>query len=361
MLKDLKKSGDGTPVVYAQEVKLETGKNCLRLVDPDNEVSFWESWIMCDDGTKRSFIVNNSFTGSNILGKIIGDVKFFNRGGILEKVRGEDGKQKYKIDSVEDPEIIDAVRYNSDSLTDKSGWGPKQKFIFNVIDRKDSWCKDNKKTKVLKIGRKLGEKFVVLEESTGPMDQFDINIEKAGSGITGTTYDPTVPTSFVQAKFPEIIFGPISDEEKEYELWDLKMAVKTHSAAYVLKNLRQQIERIGKVMKKDWIAELEAQAENEKEEWEATKEASSEAPKTSNTFNDSAVPFQETPAPSSRVPESSGTQVPCYKCGAMNDSNAVKCGSCQIVLLEPCSVCNKMVKADATSCPFCKTEFELAK
>lgn len=363
MLKELKKeSGGGTPVTYAEEVKLNAGKNCMRIVDPDNDLCFYESWILCDDGVKRSFIVHNSVTGSNILGKIIGDVKFFNKGGILEKVKGDDNKGHYKWESAEDPEMIDLVRYNGDRINDKSGWGAKQKFPFNVIDRSDTWCKDNKKTKVLKIGRKLAEKFVLLEESTGPMDQYDINIEKSGSGIQGTSYEPTVPTSFVQSKFPEIVFGPITEEEKAYELWLLEDVIKTSSATYILKYLKSHITRIGKIMKQDFISELEAQAENEKEAWEATKEANAAAPK-SDTFSDKDVPFNDAvtpaPAPATRVPVSTAPAQACPKCGAMNPGDAEKCSNCQYVLLMACDACHKMISTSAEECPYCHAKYKV--
>jgi RNA polymerase subunit RPABC4/transcription elongation factor Spt4 len=369
MLKDLKKenSGGGTPVTYAEEVKLSAGKNCMRIVDPDNDITFYESWILCDDGVKRSFIVHNSITGSNILGKIIGDVKFFNKGGILEKVKGDDNKGHFKWESAEDPEMIDLVRYNGDRVNDKSGWAAKQKFPFNVIDRSSTWCKDNKKTKVLKIGRKLAEKFVLLEESTGPMDQYDINIEKSGQGVTGTNYEPTVPTSFVQAKFPEVIFGPITDEEKSYELWPLETVVRTSSANYVLKYLKSHITRVGKIMKQDFISELEAQAENEKEAWEATKEANAAAAPKSDTFSDNEVPFVDAAAPSTapsvtpstRVPESTGPAQACPKCRTMNPENAEKCSNCQHVLLMACDACHKMISTSAEVCPYCKAVYKV--
>ena len=361
MLKDLKKStgstGGGSDFVAADEIKLDGGDNLVRIIDPENDISYWESWITCSsDGVKRSFIVHNSLEGSSILGKIIGDVKFFFKGGILETKKGESGHAEYKWNSVEDPEIIDIVRNNGDKINDNSGWKPKQKFIFNAIDRRDTWCKDNKKTKVLKIGRSLGEELVLIEESNGPVDQYDINIIRSGQGMRGTNYKPTVPGAFAKDKFPNIVFGPISEEEKAYAMQDLKKITGLKSATSILKYLREHIIRVGKVMGQDFIPALEAQAEAELEVWNANKEAGVPTNAPSEASNDSAVPFKE-PAPSTRAPKADVAQQACSKCGFMNPVDAEKCGGCQALLLQACDTCHKMVSVTATECPFCKSKF----
>lgn len=357
MLKDLKKnptsSGGTSTIAFAEEVKLDGGDNLLRIVDPDNDISYWESWILCDDGIKRSFIVHNSVQGASILGKIIGDVKFFNKGGILETKKGESGGKEWKWSSVEDPEIIDLVRCNGDMNNPmETGWKPKQKFAFNVIDRKDSWCKDNKKTKVLKIGSGLGSKLVLIEENNGPVDQYDININRSGQGMTNTKYDPTVPGAFVKDKFPNIVFGPISEEEQSYVKWDLKVVAGNKSATSVLTYLREHIVRIGRVMGQDFIPALEAQSEAEKEVWNANKEAGT----TSETFNDSAVPFNET---STRAPQASTVLIECPKCKTMNPDNAEKCSNCSTVLLLSCDSCHQMMSAFAEECPVCHAKYKV--
>ena len=366
MLKDLKKStgstGGGSDFVAADEIKLDGGDNLVRIIDPENDISFWESWITCSsDGVKRSFIVYNSFEGASILGKIIGDVKFFFKGGILETKKGESGHAEYKWNSSIDPEIIDIVRNNGDKINDNSGWKPKQKFIFNTIDRRDTWCKDNKKTKILRIGRSLGEELVLIEESNGPVDQYDINIIRSGQGMRGTTYKPTVPGAFAKDKFPNIVFGPISEEERAYAMQDLKKITGLKSATSVLKYLREHIIRVGKVMGQDFIPALEAQAEAELEVWNTNKDASVTPIEKSfgdSAANDSAVPFTDTKKEeSSRAPKADVKQEACYKCSALNPVDAEKCSSCQTLLLQACDTCHKMVSVTATECPECKSKF----
>jgi hypothetical protein len=342
-------------------MKLDGGDNLLRIVDPDNDISYWESWILCDDGVKRSFIVHNSVQGASILGKIIGDVKFFNKGGILETKKGETGQKEWKWNSIEDPEIIELVRCNGDKSNPmETGWKPKQKFAFNVIDRKDNWCKENKKTKILKIGSGLGGKFVLIEENNGPVDQYDINIVRSGQGMTGTKYEPNVPGAFAKDKFPNIVFGPISEEEQSYAKWDLKAIAGNKSATSVLTYLRNLITRVGKVMGIDFIAMLEAQSEAEKEVWNANKEAgTSSESASSETFNDSAVPFNDAVSPSTRAPQASTVLIECPKCKTMNPDNAEKCSNCQVVLLLACDSCHQMMSAFAEECPNCKARYKV--
>lgn len=101
--------------------------------------------------------------------------------------------------------------------------------LFNVIDRRDNWCVQNKHTKILcqwkseiGVGPKIFDELKEVVNVNGSWDgkdgkggDWDVIVTKSGSGMTGTTYK-------VQADREKIT---LSDEERKYGTYDLKTII----------------------------------------------------------------------------------------------------------------------------------------
>jgi len=100
-----------------------------------------------------------------------------------------------------------------------NNWAAKKVYFFNVIDRKDEWCKKNKHSKVLSqykigggVGPKLFGEIADVADVNGDWDKgsYDIMVTKKGTNLT-TDYK-------AQALREEIA---LTDEEKKYVKYDL--------------------------------------------------------------------------------------------------------------------------------------------
>lgn len=348
---------------YTQKVSIDPETpNIIRLVDMqrgcENYERYFVSWIVCDNGEKGRFVVKNDFEGSSILAEIIGDRDNFYRGGILETIKDDDGKKSSRWYSREDPEIMDLVMYNGDRSGNKGDWKYKATYDFNCIDRRDTWCKDNKKCKVISMGSQAFESLVDTRDSYGALDEYDVNYKKTGSGKHGTRHSITQAGPVLKQEGFPIVTGPLTEEEKSYERWDLKKEAQLTSATEILSALRNNIKRISAVMGIDWIQKLEAQAQIEK-----GMGVSSPTPAPTPESPKQEVPRirGEITPPTLKQPET-GTSKPlvkCKKCGKDVPEGTVDCPFCGFKMLLPCANCGFLFDSQGTECPSCHTIFKV--
>lgn len=245
--------------------------NIVRLVSSEY-VKYLRCWALSDPdetGNRRTIPVIswNEVEGQSLFGQMLGDEKNFYKGGILETYK--DGNLAVPKYQAADPDLINLL-FNKNDLSGRSGsWKPRREYIFNVIDRdpeiidgrKVLWCVENKKTKVLRFIPMAFDSLVACMENEGPdVENYDI------AYMIRTSKNRT--THYIQkagAMLRNVVTGPLTPEELEYEKWDLLDCVKLSSATFCLKWFRQTIERISEVMGIDWIGMFEQQAKLELE------------------------------------------------------------------------------------------------
>lgn len=116
------------------------------------------------------------------------------------------------------------VRANWESNPEVRQYKAGSSALFNVIDRRDNWCKDNKHTKILcqwkseiGIGPMMFDELKEVVNINGPWEgekgNWDMIVVKSGSGPQGTTYKCQATREKIE----------LTDEEKSYEKYDLKL------------------------------------------------------------------------------------------------------------------------------------------
>ena len=358
------KTDGGAPKVYAtvKEIKSNVA-NIFRVVDPDGYKKCWKSWIICDDGKKRAFIIENDIQGKGLLARLIGDRDNFFRGGILESVKGNSGKEFLYEKS--HPELFQLVQQNGDATGKSGSWRGKKEFVFNVIDRDmetdDSgralnWCQENKHTKLIKMGATAFDSLVDTRDNDGNLEDYDLNYQKKGSGL-----ETTHSIRRAGAASVGVVSGPMSTLEKSYEKYNTEKETQLASAYYIMKYLTQRFKDCDEAMGTKFFEELSKQAEIEKAEWEKNGGKPYAEDK---DVEDSVVHSSEpvsTKAPTNSkedIKPSSGKIVPCESCGKDVDASAVTCPNCKTTRLAPCDKCNKVISAFAKVCPECGNKFE---
>ena len=388
--------------IFAVEKSLKADQpNVIRIIDPEDVVEYFEAWMVCDDGEKRPFIVENSHQGEGTLARILGNRHEFYRGGILDS-RIDEFKQKYYYYENVDPELLLQVAHNNDKSGESGSWKPSRRYLFHCIDREPEtegnlvgqfWCVLNKHTKNLKVGAQGLTGLVDVRDNDGNLEDFDINYKKMGSGRKGTTH--TVMKA--GDRLPYVVVGPISDEERAYERYNLKIETAISTATEILKYLRTTIERIDRVMGTTYLKELEAQAESEMAEREANGEtvesasiaqpqpASSRMTTLTNQSvqqpvqqvappirNASVQPVPVQPAPVQPAPvqqpvQPAPVQQPAQKsdiiqCPLCNNQTQLseKCSACNQIIMEPCQKCKTPFLITENTCPNCGQVYQLA-
>lgn len=118
------------------------------------------------------------------------------------------------------------VRANWDSNPEVQNYKVGTSSLFNVIDRRDNWCADNKHTKILcqwksEIGvgpmmfEELKEVVNINGSWEGEKGNWDLIVVKSGSGKQGTTYKCQATRDKIE----------MTEEEKAYETYDLKILI----------------------------------------------------------------------------------------------------------------------------------------
>lgn len=209
-------------------------------------------------------------------------------------------------------ELVNKGGYTKDdgnSYTWGSGFKGIRVSIYNVIDREDDWCKNNKHTKILcrdlniddqnRVWAKPGIKsngsinrITEVISKDGNFEKYDIAIKR-----TGQKDNPFVVVNASKMKDKDmleeitnndgssvdeklIVVGPLTAEEKNYERYDLDKLYQPTSYRKLLKRVPKVFKLCDACLGTNFYAELEVLAKKEQEEWDkinAEKEAEQEA------------------------------------------------------------------------------------
>lgn len=242
----------------------------------------------------------DDFKDEHIMWRIINKVKE------VEWVPGANGKNEKKYKYAGYP-WYDKVIHGGFNPTDQQyswtkGWSGQQVVIFNVIDREDSWCKDNKHTKLLskRVNQVVQDDGSIVEYADtgvpsygfltklselvgkyGSWEKYDIAITKTGE----MTSPYVVKNATAFAKCPEDIARAelgdklefvsqevqLTPEELSYERYNIKNNFKVTSYQKLLSDFGNTIKSIDGDLRTTYYDELKALADKEKAEYEAKK------------------------------------------------------------------------------------------
>lgn len=242
----------------------------------------------------------DDFKDEHIMWRIINKVKE------VEWVPGPNGKNEKKYKYAGYP-WYDKVVHGGFNPTDQQyswtkGWSGQQVVIFNVLDREDSWCKDNKHTKLLskRVNQVVQDNGNVAEYADtgvpsygfltklselvgkyGSWEKYDVAITKTGE----MTSPYVVKNATAFAKCPEDIARAelgdklefvsqevqLTPEELSYERYNIKNNFKVTSYQKLLSDFGNTIKLIDGDLRTTYYDELKALAEKEKAEYEAKK------------------------------------------------------------------------------------------
>jgi hypothetical protein len=286
--------------------------------------------------------------------KILGERDNFYKNGILESTRDELTHKAKLIWEDKDPELLLRVAYNNDPSTDSGSWKPREEYAFNAIQRNPDrdevgnlsfWCKENKHTKLLKMGIMAYKSLQDVRLNDGELSEYDINYLKKGVGF-GTKHNILK----AGANVPNVVIGPLTEEEKNYTRYTLQEEFKLSSASYILKFLRNQIFRIDTLMGTSWISQLEKQASIEASNTDVVESVPStiqEKPKT-------GVVTRMSPR-SAVLPK---TEV-CGYCKKQIPAGSQICPECKNTLIEPCNKCGVPFSVFSDTCPACGEQYKI--
>lgn len=278
--------------------------NIMRIADPSSAVSYLEAWMVCDDGEKRPFIIENDHQGKGILSQILGDRLNFYHGGILSSRKDDNGNKYYEYEQ-SDPELLLQVAYNNDRSNNSGSWKPTRRFGFSIIDREPEtegdmvgrlWCAENQHMKMLVIGTQAFEHLIDVRDNNGPLDAYDVNITKTGKGKLNTKYNAQKAGDVL----PNVVFGDLTDEEKNYEKYDLKQEAALSSATEIINFLQNTIARIDRVLGTNYLQQLQDQALLENPEGTNGQQQAATQPAPAQPAPVQSAPAQ--PAPAQQAP-----------------------------------------------------------
>jgi len=366
--------GSGEEREYPSEIKTPSGtSNVIRLLDGSNSFKvYWISWFMCDDDQIRPFIVENETQGKSVLSRMLGDSANFFKGGYLESRKGQFGKAY--VHQQKDPELFKRItEYWNAGFNGTGTARPKKEYVYNAIHRNPetadgrtfNWCVENKHTKLVRFGQRAFKTLGMVRENSGEFTAYDIVISKTGTGS-----DTLFGALKGDIGTVHNIVGPLTEAENQYERYDLDFVISLASAHYVLKNLRNQVERIGAVMGIGWLAELEKQHAIEQEAYEAAKNNQVDQKTPPIVTSPPVAPMAAPAAPAAFVrqpvarvasPHVEGIPLqPCGHCQQPIPEGSVTCPRCAGVLLSDCDICHKPFSVFATVCPYCNTSYKTA-
>lgn len=334
---------------YAKQITIQKDTpNPIRLVDTPNGVErYYISWIICDDDKKRPFILENDLEGKSVLMKILGEKDNFYKGGILESVKDETTNKGKLVWESKDPELLLRIAYNNDPSGQDGSWKPKEEYMFNAIQRNPDrdeqgtlsfWCKENKHTKLLKMGIMAYKSLQDVRINDGELSEYDINYLKKGAG-----YSTKHNILKAGAAVPNVVIGSLTEEEKVYIRYDLTKEAALTSSSDILRLLRNTIARIDTISGTNWISILEKSAGQEP----------ALAPQTETSTVKQTVP---TRVSTRKVAEQ--TEL-CGYCKKSIPLNQEICPECKNVLQEPCTKCGVLFSVFADTCPSCGQTYKV--
>lgn len=172
-------------------------------------------------------------------------------------------------------------------------FGPKKRVIMNVIDRHDDWCKENKKTKLAFTGLGYGKaedgsdiEFIndvgipltaynaIMESVVAFTKHWDLDIVMKRTKDVNNAYEiRDISEKKISKRAQEIgTDAPLTDEEKEYEKWDIDYLFRPTSYSKLLRVFGGKLKLVDAELGTDFHALVKAKAEQEKKELEANKE-----------------------------------------------------------------------------------------
>lgn len=229
------------------------------------------------------------------------------------------------------------------------GWNAKRTFFVNVIDRRDTWCKDQKHTKVLSKG--VSTKEYTDENGTktaefadrgvpsngflnvittdflanyGSWEKYDLVISRTGQKTSPNKiqYGSLVLPAAKEAHLDKVLnlsddeeklisTTPLTDEERSYERYDLDKLFHVTPYNTILKRLGNSIKKIDAGLKTSYYDELTKLAANEKATWEKERAEKIETDKTVKPIEVTATKSEPAaePAKPTAVREATSTRV----------------------------------------------------
>lgn len=217
------------------------------------------SMILCDDDKKSRFIWPTVEENPNwILRKVFNKVMDYTW-------NSAESKKEYKY-AASHPAIFNRVFKNDKpEQTYESGWQPKSVCLWNVIDRSDiDWHRENKKTKVLskklsiygpnndKVWYELGiPKYLYdiiwnnIVEYSGDWIDYDVVLSKSSETPWYKAFHGIDEVKKISVESKNLVFdGPLTDEEKSWEMYDFDKLYKVSSYSKIKNKLGIFIQRV---------------------------------------------------------------------------------------------------------------------
>jgi len=252
---------------------------------------------------------------------------------LLSKGKWEnpEGEKSYKVYEHKETHkaLFNRVMFN-DNLDNpyESGWRPSKAVLVNVIDRHDPvYHKDEKHTKILSkkmsvngentyfergITLSLYEKQIWddVVEFDGDWENYDIVVKKLGKDPWNKAFygESSELVKYLKAESPETIDlikkGPLTEEEKAYEMYDLDKIGKSTTYTRIFSKLGSFIKEVDQAFGTAFYEEVLAHKEKEASEKKANskdqtdkeiKEIQKEVPK-SEPVKEEEVVAEEKPA-----------------------------------------------------------------
>lgn len=305
--------------------------------DPYRTRDIYFSEIMTDDGKHKMHLKLPLHTedarDDHIMWKIL------SKAGKYEKVPNpKNPKESIKVYEYSGRDWFETMLHGGYKPTDGNyqftkGWWGQEVAIMNVIDREDSWCADNKHTKLLsknisrwttKDGKPAEKpdvgvpaygflgKLSKLSGTSGSWWKYDVAIEKTGEKTN--PYNVENATATVKSGMQEFIArlqgkdkyvstaDILTPEEMQYEMYDLEKLYAVTSYQKLLKNLGNTIKKMDADLGTTFYDQLVELANNEKAEWEAKKETEKK--------EEPAAPIQESTETVAEAPRTISRQGP---------------------------------------------------
>jgi hypothetical protein len=261
-------------------------------VNPTDAHEIFVSTILDDNGKRMKLklpLHADDISHEHIMWRII------NKVNEVKWVKGADGKST-KVNVNEQYPWFEKVNKGGFAPTDKSyqyskGWKGQQVVIMNVIDREDSWCAENKHTKLLskKLSGDNGEFAEIgvpsfgfcsalsnIVKSYGSWERYDVQVRRTGQKTTpidvkqATLYKKNgLVQELDKDKLQYVSLNEtLTPEELEYERYDISKFFAPTTYQKILSKLGNTIKSIDVDLRTNFYEELQALAEKEKKEFE---------------------------------------------------------------------------------------------
>ncbi len=251
------------------------------------------SMIQADNGKKfRCIWPEKETNGSWILWRIFDTVMD------STWIKTSDGKSaRMYLNEKTHPECFNRVAKNNSDNKFERGWYPPTFININVIDREDKeYHVENKHSKLIsKRASEIGDTgnfwydpgipktaynaiWDDVVEYSGIWDNYDIALRKETESPWYKAYHGLDDRKkLTPEEFAFVVDGPLTEEEKAYELYDLDTMFQVTSYTKIKLKLGEFIKKVDVDFKKNFSAELDALVEKEKDEYAARKEAIADA------------------------------------------------------------------------------------